>query len=65
MANSHPAYPDQALNKNSGTDPDQNPESFIKLIERKIKFALGDAPGDTNESVNYTFGKKTLFSSLL
>ena len=65
MAAAHLAYPDLAVDKFSGTDPDQDAESFIQLIERKINFALGDAPGDAGELVNYTFRKKALFSSLL
>ena len=44
MAATHLAYPDLALDKFSGSDPDQGGESFIQLIERKINFALGDAP---------------------
>ena len=65
MANTHLAYPDLAIDKFSGTDPDQDAESFIQLIERKINFALADAPADAGELVNYTFRKKALFSSLL
>ena len=33
MANTHLAYPDLAIDKFSGTDPDQDAESFIQLIE--------------------------------
>ena len=65
MANTHLAYSDLALDKFSGTDPDQDAESFVQLIERKINFALGDAPADLDDLVSYTFGKKALFSSLL
>ena len=65
MANTHLAYPDLAIDKLSGTDPDQDAESFIQIIERKFNFALGDAPGDAGELANYTFRKKALFSSLL
>ena len=65
MAAAHLAYLDLAVDKFSGTDPDQDAESFIQLIERKINFALGDAPADAGELVNYTFRKKALFSSLL
>ena len=65
MANTHLAYPDPAIDKLSGTDPDQGAESLIQLIERKINFALGDAPADAGELENYTFRKKALFSSLL
>ena len=64
MANTHLAYPDLAIDKFSGTDPDQDAESFIQLFERKINFALGDSPADSGELVNYTFRKKLLFSSL-
>ena len=65
MAAAHLAYPDLAVDKFCGTDPDQDAETFIQLIERKINFALGDAPGDAGELENYTFRKKALFSSLL
>ena len=65
MATAHLAYPDLAVDKFSGTDPDEDDEFFIQLMERKINFALGDAPGDAGELANYTFRKKALFSSLL
>ena len=65
MANTHLAHPDLAIDKFSSTDPDQDAESFIQLIERKINFALGDARADAGELENYTFRKKALFSSLL
>ena len=65
MANTHLACPDLGIDKFSGTDPDQDAESFIQLIERKINFALGGAPADAGELANYTFRKKALFSSLL
>ena len=61
MANTHLAYPDLGIDKFSGTDPDQDAESFIQLIERKINFALGDAPGYAGELANYTFRKKRCF----
>ena len=54
-----------ALDKFSGTDPDQDAESFIQLIERKINFAFGDAPANSDALANYNFRKKALFSSLL
>ena len=64
MANTHLAYP-EALDKFSGTDPDQDAESFVQLKERKINFALGDAPADPADLVSYTFRKKALLFSLL
>ena len=65
MANTHIAYPDLDLDKFSGTDPDQDAESFVQLMERKINFALGDAPADLDDLISYTFRKKAVFSSLL
>ena len=65
MANTHLAYPDLASDKFSGSDPDQDAESFVQLIERKINFALRDAPEDPDDLVSFTFRKKALFSSLL
>ena len=55
MAAVHLAYPDLALDKFSGTDPDQDAECFMQLIERKINFGLGDAPSNPDALVNYTF----------
>ena len=40
MANTHLAYPDLAIDKFSGTDPDQDAESFIQLIEKKSTLLL-------------------------
>ena len=65
MANTHLANPDLAIDNFSRTDPNQHAESFIQLIERKIKFAPEEAPADAGELVNYTFRKKALFSCLL
>ena len=65
MANTHLAYPDRAIDKFSGTDPNQDAESLIQINERKINFALGGAPADAGGLANYTFRRKTLFSSLL
>ena len=65
MANTHLGYPDLALDNFSGTDPDQDAEFFVQLIERKVNFALGDAPADPDDLVSYTFRQNALFSSLL
>ena len=65
MANTHLANPNSALEKFSDTDPDQDAECFVQLIEMKINFALGDAPAELDNLANFTFHKKTLFSSLL
>ena len=65
MAKTHLAYPDLALDKFSGTDPDQDAEAFIRLIECKINFALGTEPdAAADEHVINLFRKNALFSSL-
>ena len=61
MAAAHLAYPDLAVDNFSGTDPDQNAQSFIQLIERKINFAHGDAFADAGELVNYISRRKRCF----
>ena len=62
MANAHLAYPDLALDNFSGTDPDQDAEAFIRLIECKINFALGTEPdAATDEHIIYIFRRKAFF----
>ena len=59
MAQPHLAYPDLTLDKFSATDPDQDAETFIHLIECKNNFALGTEPGSGDlELVVYLFRKK-------
>ena len=66
MANTQLAYPELALDKFSGTDPDQDAEAFIRLIECKIYFVLGAEPYEADaEHVINLYRKKALFSSLL
>ena len=61
MAATHLAYPDLALDKFFGTEPDQDAESFIQLIERKTNLALGDAHANPDALANYNFRKKLSF----
>ena len=62
MGNAHLAYPDLALDKFSGTDPDQDAEAFIRLMECKITFALGTEPDEADDAhVIYLFRKKVFF----
>ena len=61
MAATHLAQPDLALDKFSGTDPDQDAESFIQLRERKINFAPGDAPANLDALADYIFRPKLCF----
>ena len=66
MANGHLAYPDLALDKFSGTDPDQDAKAFIRLKECKIIFTVGTEQDAADlEHGIYLFTKKALFSSSL
>ena len=66
MAQAHLAYPHLALDKFSGTDPDQDAVAFSRLIECKIKYAPGtETDHGVLEHVIYLFRKKALFSLLL
>ena len=58
MAATHLDYMDLANNKFSDTDPDQEADSLIQLIERKIKFAPADEPRNAAELARM----KALFS---
>ena len=61
MTATHLTYPDLALDKFSGTNPNQDAETFIRLIERKID----SRKANPDDLANYNFRKKALFSSLL
>ena len=66
MDNAHLAYPELALDKLSGTDPDQDAEAFIRMIECKNNFPLGTEADEADaEHVIYLLRKKAFFSSLL
>ena len=65
MAENTVLFPDLALDKFSGNDPDQYAKSFLLTVENKIKFSLGSRPIDMAERARYLFRKKALFSSLL
>ena len=65
MAENTVSFPDLALDKFSGNDPDQDAKSFLLTVENKINFSLGSRPTDIAERARYLFRKKALFSSLL
>ena len=65
MAQDAVSFPDLALDKFSGNNPDQDVKSFLLTVENKINFSLGSPPNDTGEAARYLFRKKALFSSLL
>ena len=55
MAATHLDHHNMAIDKYSGTDPDQDAESFIQITDRKVIFSPGDAPAGPDEFANYTF----------
>ena len=61
------AYPDLALEKFIGIDSSEDPTAFIRLLEKKISFALGSRPAtnETNIQTVYDDRGKALFSSVL
>ena len=61
IAAAHHAYPDITSDKFFATDLDEDAESSIQLIERKINFALGDASANPDAVANYTSSKKHCF----
>ena len=65
MAENTVSFPDLALDKFSGNDPDQDAKSFLLIIENKIYFSLGSRPTDAPERTRYLFRKKAIFSLLL
>ena len=66
MANAQLVYQDLALDKVSGTHPDQDAEAFIRLIECKIDFALGTEPDAADdENVIYLYIQKGSFIFLI
>ena len=65
MAENTVSFPDLALDKFSGNDPDQDAKSFLLTVENKINFSLGSRPTDVADRARYLFRKKALFSSLL
>ena len=65
MAENTVSFPDLALDKFSGNDPDQDAKSILLTVENKINLSLGSRPTDIAERARYLYRKKALFSSLL
>ena len=65
MADNTVSFPDLALDKFSGNDPEQDVRSFLTTVENKINFSMGHEPDNDDDRARYLFRKKALFSSLL
>ena len=63
MAAAHLAYLDLALDKFSGTDPNQDAESFLQVIERETNFNLRLAAANPDALADDTFRKSSVFRS--
>ena len=53
MAENTVSFPDLALEKFLGNDPDQDAKSFLLTLEKKINFLLGSRPVDITERARY------------
>ena len=63
-AQNYLAYPDLGRDQFTGTDPDQDPEQFIQLNEKKFRFSHGDTPANGAALDNYNFRRKSYFATL-
>ena len=60
------AYPDLALKKLTGLDPNKDAKDFLDTVEKKIAFSLGTGPEDAgNDQDAYDNRQKALFVSFL
>ena len=64
MAENTVSFPDLALDKFSGNDPEQDAKLFSLTVENEINFSLGSRTTDVTKRKRYLF-KKAPFSSLL
>ena len=65
MAQNYLAYPDLGRDQFTGIDPDQDPQQFVQLIEKKFRFSHGDVPAQQNAIDDYNFRRKSYFATLL
>ena len=60
------AYPNLALEKFTGLDPNEDARDFLDIVEKKIAFSLGTRPGDAGDEQDaYDNRQRALFSSIL
>ena len=62
MAQNYLAYPDLGRDQFTGIDPDQDPQQFVQLIEKKFRFSHGDVPAQQNAQDDYNFRRKSYSS---
>ena len=60
------AYPDLALEKFTGLDPNEDARDFLDIVEKKIAFSLDTRPGDAGDEQDaYDNRQRALFGSIL
>ena len=60
------AYPNLALEKFTGLDPNENARNFLDIVEKKIAFSLGTRPADAGGDQDaYDNRQRALFGSIL
>ena len=60
------AYPDLALEKFTGLDPNEDAKYFLNIVEKKIAFSLGTRPADAGDDQDtYDSRQRSLFGSIL
>ena len=60
------AYPELALEKFTGLDPNEDARDFLDIVEKKIAFSLGTRPGDAGDEQDaYDNRQRALFDSIL
>ena len=60
------AYPDLALEKFTGLDPNEDARDFLDIVEKKRAFSLGTRPGDAGDEQDaYDNRQRALFGSIL
>ena len=52
------AYPDLALEKFTGLDPNEDARDFLDIVEKKIAFSLGTRPGDAGDEKKHMITDK-------
>ena len=60
------AYPELALEKLTGLDPNEDARDFLGIVEKKVAFSLGTRPADAGDEQDaYDNRQRILFGSIL
>ena len=60
------AYPELALEKLTGLDPNEDARDLLGIVEKKVAFSLGTRPADAGDEQDaYDNRQRILFGSIL